>query len=220
MATRFDVIVLGAGPAGLTAGIYLSRAKKSVLIIDTSTAGGQPIFTHMVANYPGLGEIKGYELAFAMKEQAKTFGCEIEANVEITEMDITGEMKRVVVDDEDEYEAPAIILAVGGTPRGLGLDSEEEFKARGISYCATCDGDFFTDKEIVVIGGGNTALEESVSLTQFATKVTILHQFDHFQAFEKAVDEAKANERIDFIMEVDVVAFEGGEQLERVRYRD
>lgn len=220
MTTRYDAIVLGAGPAGLTAGIYLARAKKRTLIIDEGTAGGQPILTHKVANYPGLPEVNGYELAFALKNQAKGFGCTLESNVEVTRLELEGPLKRVEVDGEEVYEAPILIVATGGTPRGLGIPSEETFRAKGISYCATCDGDFFTGKRIVVIGGGNTALEEAVSLTQYATSVTILHQFDHFQAFPKAVEEAKANPRIHFVMGAEVLAFEGEDTLSRVRYRD
>ncbi len=220
MSKRYDAIVLGAGPAGLTAGIYLARARKSTLIIDQGTAGGQPIFTHKVANYPGLPEVNGYELAFTLKNQAKEFGCDLESNVEVTELRLDGDLKRVELDGEDVYEAPILIVATGGMPRGLGIPSEEEYKARGISYCATCDGDFFTGKDIVVVGGGNTALEEAVSLTAYASSVTILHQFDHFQAFPDAVKEAEKNDKIRFIMESEVVAFEGDEKLRRVRYRD
>lgn len=220
MTKHYDAIVLGAGPAGLTAGIYLARAKKHTLIVDQGTAGGQPIFTHKVANYPGLPEVNGYELAFTLKNQAKEFGCDLESNVEVTALDLEGDLKAVELDGEDRYEAPILIVATGGMPRGLGLASEEDFKARGISYCATCDGDFFTDKDIVVVGGGNTALEEAVSLTQYARSVTILHQFDHFQAFPEAVKEAERNEKIRFLMQSEVVSFEGEERLSRVRYRD
>ncbi len=220
MSTRYDAIILGAGPAGFTAGIYLARSKRRVLIIDQSTAGGQPIFTHKIANYPGLPEVHGYELAFALKKQAQDFGCDLETNVEITSMELTGDIKRVELDGEDVYEAPALIVATGGMPRSLGIDSEEKFKARGISYCATCDGDFYTDKDIVVVGGGNTALEEAVSLTRYARSVTILHVLDEFQAFPQAVEEARANAKISFVMQAEVTAFEGDERLQRVRYVD
>jgi len=220
MVTQYDAIILGAGPAGLTAGIYLARARRRVLIVDQSTAGGQPIFTHKIANYPGLPEVHGYELAFTLKNQARDFGCDLESNVEVTSLELGGPVKRVELDGEDVYEAPTLIVTTGGVPRSLGIPSEDEFKARGISYCATCDGDFFTDKDIVVIGGGNTALEEAVSLTRYARSVTILHVLDHFQAFPQAVEEARANEKIRFVMEAEVTAFEGDERLEWVRYTD
>jgi len=219
-AKTYDAIIMGAGPAGLTAGLYLARAKKRAIIVDTGTAGGQPIFTHKVANYPGLPELNGYELAFAMKNQAKGFGCDLETNVIIETIQLEGQPKRLVLEGGSVYEAPVMILATGGTPRGLGIPSEETFKARGISYCATCDGDFFTGKDIVVVGGGNTAIEEAISLTEYASSVTILHQFDHFQAFPQAVEEARKNERIHFIMDVEVLAFEGEESLNAVRYRE
>lgn len=220
MSTRYDAIILGAGPAGLTAGIYLARGKRRVLIVDQSTVGGQPIFTHKIANYPGLPEVNGYELAFALKNQAKEFGCDLESNVEVTRLELAGPTKRVELDGEDLYEAPTLIVTTGGMPRSLGIPSEQDFKARGISYCATCDGDFFTDKDIVVVGGGNTALEEAVSLTRYARSVTVLHVLDHFQAFPQAVEEARANEKIRFVMQAEVTAFEGDERLERVRYLD
>lgn len=220
MSTRYDAIILGAGPAGLTAGIYLARSKRRVLIVDQSTAGGQPIFTHKIANYPGLPEVNGYELAYALKNQAKRFGCDLESNVEVTRLELTGPLKLVELDGEDIYEAPTLIVTTGGKPRSLGIPSEEEYKARGISYCATCDGDFFTDKDIVVVGGGNTALEEAVSLTRHARSVTILHVLEHFQAFPQAVEEARANPKIRFVMQAEVTAFEGDEHLERVRYVD
>lgn len=221
MTTKtYDAIILGAGPAGLTAGLYLARAKKQALIVDTGTAGGQPIFTHKVANYPGLPELNGYELAFAMKNQAKGFGCVLETNVLIDELDVMGHPKRLVLKGGEVYEAPVVILATGGVPRGLGIPSEETFKAKGISYCSTCDGDFFTGKDIVVVGGGNTAIEEAVSLTEYASSVTILHQFDHFQAFPQAVEEARRNDKIRFIMDIEVLAFEGDDTLKAVRYRE
>jgi len=220
MSTRYDTIILGAGPAGLTAGLYLARSKRRVLIVDQSTAGGQPILTHKIANYPGLPEVKGYEYAFALKNQALEFGCDLESNVEITRLELTGPVKRVELDGEDSYEAPTLIVTTGGMPRSLGIPSEETFRARGISYCASCDGDFFTDKDIVVVGGGNTALEEAVSLTRYARSVTVLHVLDQFQAFPQAVEEARANEKIHFVMQAEVTAFEGAERLERVRYLD
>ena len=216
MSTKFDTIIIGAGPAGLTAGIYLSRAKQKVLIIDKATVGGQMILTHKIANYPGVLEVSGYELANTMKLQAKSFGCKIVSSSDITKFDISGDIKSIEVDGEDDYTADSIILAVGGEPRSLGLESEMNFKGKGISYCATCDGDFFQDKEIVVVGGGNSALEEAVSLTKYASKVTIVHQFDHFQGFEHAIKAAQENEKIHFIMESEVQEFVGESDLDKV----
>jgi thioredoxin reductase (NADPH) len=213
---HYDAIVIGAGPAGLSAGIYLSRARVKTLIINEGVAGGQMILTHEIANYPGVESISGYQLSNIMKKQAQSFGCDIMTNVSVSNLGLAGELKSLELTDGATFTSHAIILAPGGRSRTLGVTGEDDFKGRGISYCATCDGDFFTDKEIIVVGGGNSALEEAVSLTKYASKVTIVHQFDHFQAFEHAVEEAGNNPKINFIMESTVVAFYGNEKLESV----
>ncbi len=215
-ANHYDAIVIGAGPAGLTAGIYLSRARLKTLIVSEGMAGGQMILTHEIANYPGVESVSGYQLAGIMKKQASTFGCDIRTNISIQDLSLDGELKSVTVSDGQVYTSHSVILTPGGRSRTLGVPGEDQFKGRGISYCATCDGDFFTDKEIVLVGGGNSALEEAVSLTKYASKVTIVHQFDHFQAFEHAVEEAKQNPTISFIMESRINAFHGSENLESV----
>jgi thioredoxin reductase (NADPH) len=217
MQNHYEVIVIGGGAAGLTAGIYLSRAKVKTLILNEGAIGGQMVLTHEIANYPGVESISGYELARIMKSQAQKFGCTIKSNLKITDLDLNGEIKKVTVNNKDVYTAHAVIIATGGKSRTIGAPGEEEFKGKGISYCATCDGDFFQDKEIIVVGGGNSALEEAVSLTKYASKVTIVHQFDHFQAFEHYVDEAKKNPKINFIMESKIIEFIGDEKLNKVR---
>jgi thioredoxin reductase (NADPH) len=213
---HYDTIVIGAGPAGLTAGIYLSRARLKTLIINEGTVGGQMILTHEIANYPGVESISGYQLASIMKKQAIKFGCVIKGSASIVKIDFSGEIKSIGMSDGTSYTSDAVILSPGGRSRTLGVPGEDNFKGKGISYCATCDGDFFTDKEIVVVGGGNSALEEAVSLTKYASKVTIVHQFDKFQAFEHAVEEARNNPKINFIMESAISAFHGSENLESV----
>ncbi len=217
---NFDVIVIGGGPAGLTAGIYLSRAKMNTLILNEGTAGGQMILTHEIANYPGVESVSGYELANIMKNQAKNFGCKIKSNLKITNLNIEGDIKTVEVNNKDVYSANAIIIATGGRSRSLGVTGEEIFKGKGISYCATCDGDFFQDKNIIVVGGGNSALEEAVSLTKYAASVTIVHQFDNFQAFPQAVEEARKNSKISFIMESKIIEFIGSDSLKKVRIQN
>jgi len=176
--------VIGAGPAGLTAGIYLSRARVKTLILSEGTVGGQMILTHEIANYPGVESTSGYQLSIIMRNQAKKFGCDIKSNIQVKSLLLEGDHKEVVLSDGSRYSADAIILSPGGRSRTLGVQGEDKLKGKGISYCATCDGDFFTNKEIIVVGGGNSALEEAVSLTKYASKVTLVHQFDHFQAFE------------------------------------
>jgi thioredoxin reductase (NADPH) len=214
---HFDVIILGGGAAGLTAGIYLSRAKMNTLIVNQGTAGGQMVLTHEIANYPGVESIGGYMLGNTMKQQAQSFGATIFNNSKILDLDLTSDIKSIELARKGKFTATSVILATGGRSRPLNVPGEDEFKGRGISYCATCDGDFFQDKEIIVVGGGNSALEEAVSLTKYATKVTVVHQFDHFQALEHYIEEAKANEKIEFIMESEIAEFFGDEKLSKVK---
>jgi len=216
VTAHYDIIILGAGPAGLTAGIYLARARMKTLIVDEGIPGGQMIKSYAVANYPGVPETSGAELARSMVNQAKSFGCKILSQAEVLKYDFAGPVKEIEVKDEGVFTSKALIVATGGLPRSLGLPSEERFKGKGISYCATCDGDFFTGKEISAIGGGNTALEEAVSLAKYADKVTIIHEFDHFQAQPWAVEEAEKNPKIHFLMAQDVRGFEGNGRLEKV----
>ncbi|MDD4057508.1 MAG: thioredoxin-disulfide reductase [Bacteroidales bacterium] len=216
MNNHYDAIIIGAGPAGLTAGIYLSRARVKTLILNEGTVGGQMVLTHEIANYPGVESISGYQLAMIMKKQAVSFGCEIKSNIIVKDIDTGDKIKSIILSDGTKYTSDAIIITTGGRSRTIGVPGEEKLKGRGISYCATCDGDFFTDKEIVVVGGGNSALEEAVSLTKYASKVTIVHQFDHFQALQHYVDEAKKNPKIQYIMESTIDAFHGDEKLESV----
>ena len=186
MAKHYDVIVLGAGPAGLTAGIYLGRNRLRTLIVDSATAGGQMVLSHQIANYPGIELASGRQISQTMLEQARHFGSDVISQGTVTKLDLAGPTKMLEVEDEGSFEARAVILAPGGTPRSLGLESEQRFKGRGISYCATCDGDFFTGKQIVVVGGGNSALEEAASLSRYASKVTLVHVLGEFQAYGRA----------------------------------
>lgn len=212
----FDVMIIGAGAAGLTAGIYSSRARLNTVILNDGAIGGQMVLTDEIANYPGVELTKGYMLAATMKKQAKDFGCKIKSNVKIAKIELEKEIKTVELKDGRKFQAKTVVLAPGGKPRSLNIEGEERFKGTGISYCATCDGEFFTGKEIVVVGGGNSALEEAVALTKYATKVTVVHQFDHFQAFEHAVEEAKKNQKIHFIMESELRGFFGDKILEKI----
>ena len=212
----FDTIIVGAGAAGLTAGIYASRAKLNTLILNEGAIGGQMVLTDEIANYPGVPTTKGYMLAANMKNQAKSFGCKIKTNVKIVKYSLEEVVKSIELNDGRVFQGRSVILTPGGRPRSLNIEGEDEFKGKGISYCATCDGDFFTGKEVVVVGGGNSALEEAVALTTYATKVTIVHQFGQFQAFQHAIEEAQKNPKINFIMESELRGFYGNGQLEKV----
>lgn len=217
MDTTYDVIILGAGAAGLSAGIYTSRAKLNTLILNEGAVGGQMVLTHEIANYPGVETTNGYALANIMKKQAKDFGCKIKSNLKISSYDFEGDVKTINLEDGRSFKSKSVILTPGGRPRSLNIPGEETYKGSGISYCATCDGDFFTDKEVVVVGGGNSALEEAVSLTKHASKVTIVHQFDQFQAFKHAIQEAEKNPKISFIMGSELREFAGNGKLEKVQ---
>ena len=218
MAERYDLIVVGAGPAGLSAAIYAARARLKTLVLDESVPGGQVKTTHKVSNYPGFPEdVKGADLAKAFALQAERFGARIRRAVEITGHELAGATKRFELDEEEQVEAPAVIVATGARPRDLGVPGESRFKGRGISYCATCDGAYFEDKDIHVVGGGNSAVEESLFLTQFARSVTIIHQFDHFQAEAATVEEALKNPKIKVIWDSEPREFLGEKGLDALR---
>jgi len=215
MAERYDLIVVGAGPAGLSAAIYAARARLRTLVLDESVPGGQVKTTHKVSNYPGFPEdVKGTDLARAFATQAERFGATIRRAVEITRHDLSGPVKTFQLDEEEEVEARAVIVATGAKPRDLGVPGESKFKGRGISYCATCDGAYFEGKDIHVVGGGNSAVEESLFLTQFARSVTIIHQFDHFQAEASTAEEALRHPRIKVIWDSEPRGFFGETGLE------
>lgn len=217
MKEIYDVMIIGAGAAGLSAGIYTSRSKMSTIILNEGAVGGQMVLTEEIANYPGVPAVKGYVLANTMRQQARSFGCKIRSNIKIIRYQLSGEIKTAELEDGRKFQARSVILAPGGKPRALNVEGEEEYKGKGISYCATCDGDFFTDKEVVVVGGGNSALEEAVTLTQYASKVTVVHQFSQFQAFKHAVEAAQVNPKIEFILESELRGFYGNGVLNKVK---
>ncbi len=221
MTERYDVAVVGAGPAGLAAAIYASRARLRTLVLDESIPGGQVKTTHKVSNYPGFPEdVKGADLAAAFAAQAERFGATVRRAVEITAHDLAATPKTLVLDEEETVEARAVIVATGARPRPLGVPGEDVFKGRGISYCATCDGAYFEGKDVHVIGGGNSAVEESLFLTQFARSVTIVHQFMEFQAEPASVQEALANPKIRVLLGHEPRGFHGETALERLEVEE
>jgi len=205
---KFDVIIIGAGPAGLTAAIYTSRAALSTLIIDEASAGGQVKTTHRVANYPGFVEpIAGHELAGNMRKQADKYGAEFKLAADINALHLTDREKWVELDDEDKYTAEFVIIATGSSPRLLNIPGEQEYKGIGVSYCATCDGEFYKDKDIFVVGGGNSAMEESLLLLQFVKSITVIHQFDELQAEKITADKVTTNPKVNILWSHEPRAF-------------
>jgi thioredoxin reductase (NADPH) len=218
---RYDLVVVGAGPAGLAAAIYAARARLKTLVLDEGMPGGQVKTTHKVSNYPGFPEdVKGSELAAAFAKQAERFGATIARSVEVTELELASPIKRFVLDEEREVLARSVIVATGAKPRELGLDGEKRLRGRGLSYCATCDGAYFEGKDIHVIGGGNSAVEESLFLTQFARSVTIVHQLDRFQCEQGTADEALAHPKIKVLWRHEPRGFYGETAVERIAVED
>ncbi len=215
----FDVVIIGGGPAGLTAGIYTGRADLKTVIIEKGLPGGQIAQTEEVENYPGFPEgIQGPELANRMAEQARKFGAEIVMD-EVTGLEITAD-GFVVKGFERDYRAKAVIVATGANPKKLGVPGEDKFYGRGVSTCATCDGFFYRDKEVVVVGGGDAAVEEGVYLTKFAKKVTIIHRRDELRANKVAQARAFANPKIEFLFSHVVTEVLGEDQVTGVRVKN
>ena len=211
-----DVLILGGGPAGLSAAIYAARAKLYTVIVDEGMPGGQVATTYHVANYPGTnGVIRGLDLVENMKKQALDFGAQIDDLKEISEVDFNGAEKYIKTEDTDYY-AKSVIIATGAQPRKLPAEGEREFRGRGVHYCATCDGAMYQDANVLVIGGGNSAVEEAVFLTRYAKHVTIIHQFDYFQASKSAQDEALNHPDISVIWNSEVRKIMGENFVQKV----
>lgn len=219
MTKQADVVVIGAGPGGLTAALYASRSNFSVIIIDRGIYGGQMNNTAEIENYPGFKSVLGPDLAKQMYEGATQFGAEyVYGNV--TQVEDQGQYKLVHTDDGD-YQAKAVIVATGSDHRKLGVPGEDQYSGRGVSYCAVCDGAFFKDREVAVIGGGDSAVEEGIYLAQLASKVTIIHRRDQLRAQKILQQRAFDNPKIDFIWNADTKEILGDDQkVTGVRYVD
>ena len=216
---RFDVIIIGAGPAGYTAAIYASRAKREVLVISGNLPGGQLMLTTEVENYPGFSEgIMGPELMTTMRKQAERIGTTI-IDDEVVNVDFKHKPFKILTNSE-EYESDAVIIATGASPRKLGIKGEQEFSAKGVSYCATCDGPFFKNQEIIVAGGGDSAMEEAIFLTKFGKNVHVVHRRDKLRASKIMQDRALENNKIKFHWNSAIEEIKGGEKVNQITIRN
>ena len=219
-STVYDVIVIGSGPAGYTAGIYAARAQLKPIVFEGTSFGGALMTTTEVENYPGFrAGITGPELMDEMREQALRFGADLQME-DVESVALTGPVKEVVTAGGETYRARAVILAMGAAARYLGVPGEQELLGRGVSACATCDGFFFKDQDIAVIGGGDSAMEEATFLTRFARSVTLVHRRDEFRASRIMLERARANEKITFLTNTTVVAVEGDTTVTGLRVRN
>lgn len=215
----YDVIIIGGGPAGMSAAIYAARARLKTLIIEKAGCGGQIAITDHLENYPGFETgINGFELAVKMQTQATAFGTEITYG-EVLSVEVEGNIKRVVLQDK-VFETKTIIIASGAAFKKLNVPGEEEFIGKGVSYCATCDGPFFRNKEIAVVGGGDSALQEALYLTKFASKVNLIHRRNEFRAAKILQEKVLENEKISVILDSVVEEICGTQMLESLKVKN
>lgn len=215
----YDAIIIGGGPSGLTSGLYLARAKYKVLVIEKDAFGGQITITDEIVNFPGVKKTSGKELTETMRKQAESFGCEF-LLAEVTGLEVEGDIKKVHT-SRGTLEAFAIILATGASPRLAGFEGEKEFRGKGIAYCATCDGEFFTNKEVFVVGGGFAAAEEAIFLTKYASKVTIMIRGDDFSCAQSVAEKARSTPKIEVMTNVGITKVEGDESgLHKLHYQN
>lgn len=213
MIDTYDVIIVGGGPGGLTAGIYTSRAKLKSLLIEKKWPGGQLRNTELIEDYPGIESITGAELADRMESQARNFGLEIALDG-VSCISPEGALKRVETESGKEFLAKTVIVTSGGEPRRLGVPGEEELAGMGVSYCAICDGAFFQGLDIAVVGGGESAVEEAIYLTRYARKVYLVHRRGEFRASTTSVEKAIANPKIQIMLDTEVKAIHGANEVE------
>lgn len=219
----YDIIIVGGGTAGLSAAIYGVRAGKSVLILEQKNYGGQIVNSPEVANYPGIKQISGFEFAKGLYEQATELGAGFELG-RVVRIEDKGDNKIVVTEgasgSEKVYEAKTVILATGAKNRPLGVEREEELVGAGVSYCATCDGMFFRGRDVAVVGGGNTALEDAMFLSNYCHKVSVIHRRDQFRGEEKQAEALKAKDNVEFVLNSVVTGLTGETMLEGIRLKN
>ncbi len=216
---QHDVVIIGAGAAGLSAALYSVRAMLKTVVLEKFAPGGQILYTGDIENYPGFPQgIKGPELAELYDEQARRFGAEIVID-NVTRLDVTGPVKRVI-GEEGEYTAKAVIIASGGEHNPLGVPGEETFASRGVSYCATCDGNFFRDMDVAVVGGGDAAIGEGLYLTNMVSKVTVVHRRDQLRASRILQERAFQHPKVDFLWNTVVQEIRGNGEMDRLLLKD
>ena len=214
----YDIVIIGAGPAGLTAAVYGGRAEKSVLVLEKETFGGQVTHSPKIENYPGTLQMSGNEFAEKLVEQALSLGAEIELD-EVTAVETDGKIKKVIGENAT-YEAKSVIVATGSKHRKLGVTDEEKFVGTGISYCAVCDGAFYKDKEVAVIGGGNTALQEAVMLSELCKKVTLVQNLSFFTGEKKLLNLLEKKDNVEFITSSVVCGLDGENTLSAIKIKN
>ncbi|OQY53110.1 MAG: thioredoxin-disulfide reductase [Desulfobacteraceae bacterium 4572_89] len=215
---NYDLVIIGAGPAGLTAGIYAARARMNVLLLEKAVPGGQILVTDWIENYPGFPKgISGYDLAEKMKVQAEELGLKIET-VEVQSLNLSSDVKEIVLTDRT-IQAKSLIIASGASPRKLGI-GEDKYMGKGISFCATCDAPFFKEKTVVAIGGGDTAVQEAIYLTKFASKVILVHRRDELRAAKILQERAFANDKIEILWDSVVTGVDGLFGIENVHVKN
>ncbi|MFN2569299.1 MAG: thioredoxin-disulfide reductase [Candidatus Dormibacteria bacterium] len=207
-ATQYDIAIIGAGPAGLTAALYAGRSMVRSVILESKAPGGQLLNTELIEDYPGFKSILGGDLAVVMTEQATQFGAEL-VNSPVKRIRVEPDGMKVIETDAGEVRAPAVIITAGGNPRKLDVPGEVEYAGRGVSYCAVCDGAFFRDVHLAVVGGGDAAVEESLYLTRYASGVTLIHRRDEFRAQPLLVDEARHHPKIELLLDTVVNSIDG-----------
>jgi len=207
---QYQLIIVGGGPAGLTAGLYAARGRLKTLLVEKGTTGGQVLVTDWVDNYPGFTEgISGFDLIDKMTAHADRFGLE-KKFATINSLNLVGDLKTITLDNGEVLTAKTVILCTGAKPRKLDIPGEYEFSGRGVSYCATCDGPFYRNQEIAVVGGGNTAIQDALHLTKFASKVTVIHRRSELRATKILQEKAFCNQKIDFLWNTQVKEIRGG----------
>jgi thioredoxin reductase (NADPH) len=217
---EYDIAIVGGGPAGLTAALYAGRNKLRSVLFEPKAPGGQLLNTELVEDYPGFKSILGVDLAMVMAEQATHFGTEL-LPFSVNRIAVLEDGMKRLDTDGGAYHAPAVVLTAGGNPRKLGVPGEAEYAGRGVSYCAVCDGAFFQDEHLAVVGGGDAALEEAAFLTRYASKVTVIHRRWEFRAQPILVEEARRNPKIEFLFDTVVEAIEGSDmRAERLQLRN